>query len=259
MSPGSGSTNIIFLPDLSPRPVSPRPSAEVESASYSPLGGLTLLFFLGATGVAIFLVLGGWDDFLAPFLERQKEKFRKISVAKVQVALLASAKDIQQDLEKLARKGTLTETKYGLKKILSETSLALLRNPDKTVYARSEWIRRSASTAEELYNRISIEERSKLSQEVLTNNEGQITEKNKEGLSEDTGEYILVSILVAYAPEVALPTVNSPETLKEALSKLGSLQPSDLVALEILWQPEGKNEVLSQEELLSLYPQLNRL
>lgn len=272
------STSIIFLPDLSPRPVAPvapvAPATSLQAPANAggsgtvvastpqpanPLLGLTLLLLLGAAGVAVFLALGGWDDFLAPFLEKQKEKLRKISVARVQVALLASAKDVQQDLEKLARKANLTSTNYGLCKILSETSLALLRNPDKTVYARSEWVRRSAATAEELYNRMSIEERSKLSEEVLVNTEGQISEKNNREHPKDTGEYILVSILVAYDPEVALPTVNSSDTLREALSKLGSLQPSDLIALEILWQPEGKNAVLSQEELISLYPQLNRL
>lgn len=283
-------TSIIFLPDLSPRvvapvapvppvlpvdpvaPVAPATSLQAPARALgsntvvsptpqpaSPLLGLTLLLLLGTVGVALFLAVGGWDDFLAPFLESQKEKFRKISVARVQVALLSSAKDVQKDLEKMARSGSLTSTKYGLQRILSETSLALLRNPDKTVYARSEWLRRTASTAEELYNRMSIEERSKLSEEVLTNNKGQVTEKNKEKLSEDPGEYILVSLLVAYYSEVALPTVDSLESLRTTLTKLGSLQPDDLVALEILWQPEGKNEVLSQEELLSLYPQLNRL
>lgn len=235
------------------------PAAASGQASMSPLGALVLILLLGAGGVAVFLLLGGWDDLLAPFLASQREKFRKISVARVQVALLASAQDVKIDLERLARKGNLTSTNYGLQRVLNETCLALLRNPDKTVYARSECVRRSASTAEELYNRMSIEERSKLSEEVLVNTEGQISEKNKGELSEGSGEYILVSLLVAYAPEVALPTVVSPETLKETLTKLGSLQPSDLVALEILWQPEGKNEVLSQEELLSLYPHLNRL
>ncbi|MFT5340299.1 MAG: putative membrane protein, partial [Cyanobium sp.] len=33
----------------------------------------------------------------------------------------------------------------------------------------------------------------------------------------------------------------------------------DLIAIEVIWQPEGAGEVLSTEELLTAYPQLQHL
>lgn len=40
---------------------------------------------------------------------------------------------------------------------------------------------------------------------------------------------------------------------------LGSVPSADLLALEVIWQPEGEGEVLSTEELLTAYPQLQHL
>jgi uncharacterized membrane protein len=34
---------------------------------------------------------------------------------------------------------------------------------------------------------------------------------------------------------------------------------TELVALEVIWQPEGAGEVLSTEELLTAYPNLQHL
>jgi len=34
---------------------------------------------------------------------------------------------------------------------------------------------------------------------------------------------------------------------------------NDLLALEVIWQPEGAGEVLSTEELLTAYPDLKHL
>jgi uncharacterized membrane protein len=33
----------------------------------------------------------------------------------------------------------------------------------------------------------------------------------------------------------------------------------ELLALEVIWQPEGAGEVLSTEELLTAYPQMHHL
>lgn len=56
-----------------------------------------------------------------------------------------------------------------------------------------------------------------------------------------------------------IKTVNTAEGLREALRLIGAVPATDLLALEVIWQPEGAGEVLSTEELLTAYPQLQHL
>ena len=49
------------------------------------------------------------------------------------------------------------------------------------------------------------------------------------------------------------------EDLRDSLQKLGAVGTDDLLALEVIWQPEGAGEVLTTEELLTAYPQLQHL
>jgi uncharacterized membrane protein len=53
--------------------------------------------------------------------------------------------------------------------------------------------------------------------------------------------------------------VSGSEELREALSKLGALPADQLLALEVIWQPEGAGEVLSADELITAYPDLKHL
>ena len=55
----------------------------------------------------------------------------------LQVGLLASAKSLQEDLRRLASSSD-TASKSGLQRLLQETTLSLLRQPDLWVYANSE-------------------------------------------------------------------------------------------------------------------------
>jgi len=43
------------------------------------------------------------------------------------------------------------------------------------------------------------------------------------------------------------------------LQQLGAVGSEELLALEVIWQPEGAGDVLSTEELLTAYPQLQHL
>jgi uncharacterized membrane protein len=105
-----------------------------------------------------------------------------------------------------------------------------------------------------------MEERSKASEEVLTNVSGNISERKVESRRDvKENEYILVSMLVASNRKLDLKLSDSHESLNANLVTLGSVSPEDLVALEVIWQPEDEFDVLSKDELLSLYPDLNVL
>jgi len=263
--PSHSSTNIIVMPDLTPNvaPVTlyslPSRVTTVGQQPANPMVLLTLLASMGVVIIAGILLLGGWEDFVGPWLSTQKEKYKKLTVVRQRVALLASAKDIQSDLIRMAEQGD-TDSSYGLAKILQETTLALLRHPDKVIYAWSDKNRESIDNAENLFNQFSMEERSRASEETLTNVDGRVSaSKTKTHKKTQDNEYILVNVLVVTNDDFNLMPSDSHENLKSNLVALGSITSDDLVALEIIWQPEDEYDVLSKEELLSLYPDLNIL
>ena len=56
-----------------------------------------------------------------------------------------------------------------------------------------------------------------------------------------------------------LKAVESAEQLRDALGVLGAVPASQLLALEVIWQPDGSGDVLSADELITAYPQLKHL
>lgn len=183
-----------------------------------------------------------------------------VSIAQVQVGLLPSAKELQSDLRRMAASAD-TSTTSGLQSVLQETTLSLLRNPALWVYANVESAQVSFSAAESTFNRLSMQERSKLSKELTFNVAGR---RNQDVLQSSAGndsisDFIAVTLLVATRHRVTFKEANSAEALKETLQQLGALADQDLLALEVIWQPEGAGEVLTTEELLTAYPQLQHL
>ena len=183
-----------------------------------------------------------------------------VSIAQVQVGLLASARDLQNDLRRLAGSAD-TGSSTGLQKVLQETSLALLRNPDLWVYANAEVGQVPFASAESTFNRLSMAERSKLDRELTTNVGGQrLSEGAKaSGDSDATSDFIAITLLVASRNRLTLKGATSAEDLRQSLQVLGGVGADDLLALEVIWQPEGAGEVLSTEELLTAYPDLQHL
>ena len=183
-----------------------------------------------------------------------------VAIAQLQVGLLATARDLQQDLRGLAASAD-TSSNAGLQRVLQDTTLALLRHPDLWVYASAEVGQVPFAAAESTFNRLSMTERSKLSREVTSNVGGQKLDDRPgvAGNADATSDYIAVTVLVASRSRLTLKPLKADEDLREALRLLGSVSSSDLLALEVIWQPEGAGEVLSTEELLTAYPNLQHL
>jgi uncharacterized membrane protein len=183
-----------------------------------------------------------------------------VAIAQLQVGLLASARELQADLRRLAAAAD-TSTSSGLQRVLQDSTLALLRHPDLWVYANAEVGQVPFASAEATFNRLSMTERSKLRSEV-TSNVGGKRSSDAGALAGDadaTSDFIAVTLLVASRSRVPLKPVNGSEELREALRLIGSVPSTDLIALEVIWQPEGAGDVLSTEELLTAYPDLKHL
>jgi uncharacterized membrane protein len=183
-----------------------------------------------------------------------------VAIAQLQVGLLASARELQRDLRSLAASSD-TSSSSGLQRVLQDSTLALLRHPDLWVYANAEVGQVPFQAAESTFNRLSMTERSKLAGEITTNVGGSrgVASSASAGDADATSDYIAVTLLVASRSRITLKPVNGSEDLREALRVVGSVPSDQLLALEVIWQPEGAGEVLSADELITAYPDLKHL
>ena len=183
-----------------------------------------------------------------------------ISVVKIQVGLLGTARSLQRDLERIADRAD-TSTPEGLHYVLEETVLALLRNPEYCVYGyATSKVCRGPEQAEEAFNDLSIDERGKFEKETLVNVNARkkaATVGAKPG--EDTNDYILVTIIAACDGGVKMPEITDASDMKTALKRLGAVRVDALQAVEVLWTPQEDGDVLTQIELLRDYPILVNL
>ncbi|WP_094585459.1 DUF1517 domain-containing protein [Synechococcus sp. BO 8801] len=184
-----------------------------------------------------------------------------VSIAQVQVGLLASARDLQDDLRRLAGSSD-TSSSSGLQRVLQETSLSLLRHPDLWVYANGEVGQVPFASAESTFNRLSMQERSKLERELTANVAGRRFSEPAPvapGASDAASDFIVVTLLVASRRNLAIKGAGTADDLRDSLQKLGAVGADDLLAIEVIWQPEGAGEVLTTEQVITAYPNLQHL
>jgi uncharacterized membrane protein len=225
-------------------------------------GGLfTLLIFIAIANFLVrsFRSIGEGGDYgTTPYAGSTNPP---VSVAKLQVGLLAQARSLQDDLNRIATTAD-TGSSQGLAQLLQETTLSLLRHPDYWAYAATEDKQTRLLSAEAEFNRYTLAARSKFSEETLTNVNSQLTQAQpKAALPGDDsnsapGEYILATLVVATQGKLDLPSVNSADDLRRALSQVGAVSRDDLLAVEVLWTPQQSGETLTADEMIAEYPDL---
>ncbi len=189
-----------------------------------------------------------------------------VSVAKIQVGLLADARNLQTELTQIAMKAN-TGNSAGLSKLLQETTLSILRHPEYWVYAGSQSKQARLESAEAEFNRMILMERSKVSGETLSNVAGELKQQAASGaiavaaggeLAEpaDPGEYIVVTLVVGTEGALNLPAINNASELRTALNVLGAVPSDRLLAVEVLWTPQASGDVLSRDDMTADYPSL---
>jgi uncharacterized membrane protein len=185
-----------------------------------------------------------------------------VSVGKIQVGLLADAKSLQQDLSRIAASAN-TNSSAGLAKVLQETTLSIMRHPEYWAYAGGEVKQSSMLAAETEFNRMALSERSKFLGESVSNVAGQIQSGGSAiavsqggALSEQSSEYIVVTLLVGAEGKLELPAINDAVDLRKALSLLGAVGSDRLLSLEVLWQPGSTDGVLTSDDMIEYYPKL---
>lgn len=276
----------------------PSPSYSRPSPTYAPPGGgyyapypgggfgFPFLFpFFGIGGgfgglftILIFIALA---NFLVQTFRRvgssdvegvEYNSNPKVSVTRLQVGLLANARDLQPELNRIAETAD-TNTPEGRAEILQEATLALLRHPEYWVYAGGNTQQARLDSAESQFNRLALAERSKFTEETLSNvnnqlkaassspalapaNMGDRPENPTDLITSGPGEYIIVTLLAATLGNLQLPAINNADDLRQALRIIGAISGDRLLAIEVLWTPQAEGDTLTSDDLLAEYADL---
>jgi len=195
-----------------------------------------------------------------------------VSVTRLQVGLLAEGRGLQAELNRIAETAD-TNSPEGRAEVLQETSLALLRHPEYWVYAGASTKQARLGSAEAEFNRLALAERSKFTEETLSNVNNQLKAATPKGalqatenggqldnptrlITEGPGEYIIVTLLAATLGKAQLPPINNSDDLRQALRQIGGIPSDNLLALEILWTPQAEGDTLTSDDLLAEYADL---
>lgn len=228
-------------------------------------------FGFGGGGLFTLLIVFAVANFLMRSLsnagEDAIEEYNSnptVSIAQLQVGLLAGARSLQTELDGIAESAD-TGSESGRAEVLQEVSLALLRHPEYWVYGAATTEQTRLNAAEAKFNQLSLAERSKVDRETLSNvnnqlrqgdNQGSLPGDASNGETAEPGEYIVVTILVGTEGKVKLPTINDSGDLRQALNQFGGLASDRLLALEVLWAPQASGDTLTTDDILAQYPNL---
>jgi uncharacterized membrane protein len=246
-----------------------------------PGGGFSPFFFLpfvggGGGSLLSLLVLISVGGFLLNTFRRVAggDSFEggdvynpQVSIAQIQVGLLAEARNVQSKLDQLAETVN-ADTASGRMYLLQETSLELLRHPEYWTYGKTGVQQAKLDRAEAVFNQLSLNERGKFTTETLSKVNNQLRQAGANAVLNSTGElatveqeqeraeYIIVTLLVAATRQLELPQINGESDLRQALQMLGSLDASAIVAIEAIWTPQANGDALTTDDILTYYPDL---
>ena len=251
-----------------------------RGGGYYPGGGFSPFFFLpfigggGGGGLFSLLIMVAVGGFLLNTFRRVAggDSFEggdvynpQVSIAQIQVGLLADARSVQSKLDQLAETVN-ADTATGRMYLLQETSLELLRHPEYWTYGKTGTQQTKLDRAEAVFNQLSLNERGKFTTETLSKVNNQLRQADSNAVLNSTGElatveqeraeYIIVTLLVAATRSLELPKINGEADLRQALQTLGSLDASAIVAIEAIWTPQANGDALTTDDILAYYPDL---
>jgi uncharacterized membrane protein len=181
-----------------------------------------------------------------------------VTVTRLQVALRAEAKTVQDNLSELTIAGDTT-TPAGLFQLLQQAAILLLDQADQWthVLASSQTVD-SREAAEALFAQLSTQEQSKFSAETLSNVDGVLHQESLPPTdSSEKPAYIVVTVLLGTADDRPLfGDITTATALWEALQQIVALRSHYLMVLELLWTPQTARESLTATELVTEYADL---
>lgn len=254
------------FPTPSPRPDYGYPSPRVYPPVYIPTapgygyggGGV------GVASVLVIVVMGVIALSIIQGLRRAGsgrgtyDNLPEAEVARLRLALLYSP-SLQRTLRRLADQAD-TNTTQGLADLVDEVCVVLLREQAAWRFGSYESWRGSLQQAEGQFDRLMAEDRSKFV-ETFRKFEGKVEHSSDyTPKAEPDGRYLLVSVLVAAhgtLPQVPLPLREAGA--RAALMALSATTPVTTLAAYVSWTPEAEGESLTEQDLLTGWPELELL
>lgn len=175
--------------------------------------------------------------------------------------MLAEARQVQHQLTELTLNSDL-ESAADRADFLQEAVLIVLRSPESWTHCFASYQTvANPEEAAQMFNQLSIQERSKLSVETLSLVNGDIrTPQSVSAGSEEPGEYIAVTFLIG--TKNAKPLVGDIRDvgkLKAVLEGMAATPAENLLVLEVIWSPQQETDSLTGDDLLASYPDLIRV
>eukprot|EP00468_Gymnochlora_sp_CCMP2014_P004621 CAMPEP_0167762104 /NCGR_PEP_ID=MMETSP0110_2-20121227/12558_1 /TAXON_ID=629695 /ORGANISM="Gymnochlora sp., Strain CCMP2014" /LENGTH=333 /DNA_ID=CAMNT_0007648893 /DNA_START=90 /DNA_END=1091 /DNA_ORIENTATION=- len=148
-----------------------------------------------------------------------------------------------------------TYSEEGLRTLVQEATIALLRSEEDWVAGRSETFQKgmfgNSNDVESAFNQNLLKERAKFEDERSGG-------RTSGGAPGEKPSHMVVTILVALRDAPTLPLVKGFEDMRAALamtSARASIE-DNLLAAEVLWTPEDPGDTMSREELFLKFPEL---
>ncbi len=183
----------------------------------------------------------------------------EVNLIKLEIGLLATAKDVPTALHRLVA-SIDTSTEYGLSQLLQQSALLLLRNQQYWHAASYQYQKVRYSEAEAAFNSLTMQARSKLSFETISNVNGfkQVDTEHLPPPSDliPPGDYIVVVLIVASSAPLRLHAARTADEIREQVAEIAAAAGSNLEAVEVIWHPDSAEESLSRDDLMTLYPEL---
>ena len=167
-------------------------------------------------------------------------------------------KFVQTELARIG-KAADTATPEGRAAMLREVSLMLRRIKDAWIYGGAvNEAMTTKSNAKQVFDRHVDDARARFREETIANVDGKATTSAASDYTPHSSEgagVILVSIILAATNELyTVLKIGDGEDLRKALENAGHRAASELVAVEIVWQPSEETDRMSSMELEAKYP-----
>ncbi|MDZ4693674.1 MAG: DUF1517 domain-containing protein [Deltaproteobacteria bacterium] len=229
-------------------------------------GGGGSILMLGVLAVGAFFMMRsiqranrshrGYDDG-----GRDAPVSGKAHVQTLQLGIGRSGRDVRRRLTAFAEQGD-TGTETGLAKLLSQAALELLREKASirhALFATSGPL--SFANAETKMGGLALKERSKFQIERLRASDGKVNRsEEKLGPTDDILEYVVITVVVATRePLVDFKEITQHEEVDSVLAAMGGIAPSNLLGMEVIWTPADDDDALTQDDLLTEYPDLRNV
>ena len=186
----------------------------------------------------------------------------KATVLKLQLGLFSIAKEVQDELNRLARSGQVGSSK-GEAALLRGAALSLMRKLDAARYGNLEKVDGlSISAAEARFGAMATNERAKYDIEGVRADEAGVHEDgNRPAEAFEVSEYIVATLIVATTMNEPFKNVslNDLEQARAALQQIANIPAMGLLGMEVIWVPDDPQGVVTEDDLLMNWPELTSL